>query len=59
MRSRARVGEPADVAPDRAMSPSVASDPPMSERSVAERIEETLHANYYTIAYTLVIVAVS
>ncbi|KAK6738589.1 hypothetical protein RB195_020602 [Necator americanus] len=37
--------------------PSMASDPPLSERSVAERIEQTLHTHYYTIAYTLVIVA--
>ncbi|VDM62480.1 unnamed protein product, partial [Angiostrongylus costaricensis] len=33
------------------------SDRPPSERSVAERIENTLHTHYYTIAYTLVIVA--
>uniref|UniRef100_A0A158PA36 Integral membrane protein n=1 Tax=Angiostrongylus cantonensis TaxID=6313 RepID=A0A158PA36_ANGCA len=30
---------------------------PPSERSVSERIENTLHTHYYTIAYTLVIVA--
>ncbi|KJH49729.1 hypothetical protein DICVIV_04150 [Dictyocaulus viviparus] len=33
------------------------SDPPASERSVVERIDETFHTHYYTIAYTLVIVA--
>ncbi|EYC15569.1 hypothetical protein Y032_0036g3217 [Ancylostoma ceylanicum] len=56
MRARAKEGV-ASVATDCATSPSVASDPPMSERSVAERIEQTLHTHYYTIAYTLVIVA--
>ncbi|RCN27849.1 hypothetical protein ANCCAN_26414 [Ancylostoma caninum] len=54
---RARAKEGMSDAADCATSPSVASDPPMSERSVAERIEQTLHTHYYTIAYTLVIVA--
>ncbi|KAJ1347531.1 hypothetical protein KIN20_002608 [Parelaphostrongylus tenuis] len=36
---------------------NLTSDPPPSERSVAERIEDTLHTHYYAIAYTLVIVA--
>ncbi|CAJ0605416.1 unnamed protein product [Cylicocyclus nassatus] len=54
MRARAKVG--VATVDTRATSPA-ASDPPPSERSVAERIEETLNAHYYTIAYTLVIVA--
>ncbi|KAK6041873.1 hypothetical protein COOONC_20622 [Cooperia oncophora] len=44
------------VAPPRTLR-ALGSDPPASERSVAERIEQTLHAHYYAIAYTLVIVA--
>ncbi|WKX94876.1 hypothetical protein Q1695_011833 [Nippostrongylus brasiliensis] len=53
---RARIRD--SMTEQRANSPaSIGSDPPMSERSVAERIEHTLHTHYYTIAYTLVIVA--
>uniref|UniRef100_A0A7I4Y531 Uncharacterized protein n=1 Tax=Haemonchus contortus TaxID=6289 RepID=A0A7I4Y531_HAECO len=58
LRARVKDAAPVSTAAQRANSPaSVASDPPMSERSVAERIEQTLHTHYYTIAYTLVIVA--
>ncbi|VDP18193.1 unnamed protein product [Heligmosomoides polygyrus] len=54
---RARVKEAAPEQPAMSPSASSTSDKPMSERSVAERIEQTLNTHYYTIAYTLVIVA--
>lgn len=40
-------------------SPRDIVSPTLSEKSVVERIEAALHHNYYVIAYSIIIVAVS